>query len=51
MARYSYYWSKISISSSGCGSVGIAVDSDSRGPRFVTSHVQNYIERLLSYLY
>ena len=35
---------------SGCGSVGRAVASDTRGPRFESSHQQNkfYIEHLLT---
>ena len=37
------------IVQSGCGSVGRAVASDTRGPRFESSHRQkNYIEHLLS---
>ena len=31
---------------SGCGSVGRAVDSDTRDPRFDSSHRQNFIEHL-----
>ena len=35
--------------SSGCGSVGRAVASDSRGPRFESSHGQKFkLKRLLS---
>ena len=33
---------------SGCGSVGRAVASDTRGPRFKSSHWQNYIEHLFT---
>ena len=32
---------KIEMLDSGCGSVGIVVASDSRGPRFESSHRQN----------
>ena len=31
---------------SGCGSVGRAVALDARGPRFDSSHSQNFIEHL-----
>ena len=31
---------------SGCGSVGRAVAFDTRGPRFDSSHQQNFIEHL-----
>ena len=31
---------------SGCGSVGRAVAFDTRGPRFDSSHRQNFIEHL-----
>ena len=31
---------------SGCGSVGRAVDSDTRDPRFDSSHRQKFIEHL-----
>ena len=33
---------------SGCGAVGRAVASNSRGPRFESSHRQKFIEHLLS---
>ena len=35
-------------SSSGCGSVGRAFASDTRGPRFESSHWQKFIEHLFS---
>ena len=31
---------------SGCGAIGSVVDSDTRGPRFETSHRQNFSEHL-----
>ena len=36
---------------SGCGSVGRAVAFDTRGPRFDTSHRQNFIEHLFVNLF
>ena len=36
---------------SGCGSVGRAVASDTRGPRFESDHWQNYILPLYRQLY
>ena len=38
--------SNIGIEGSGCGSVGRAVAFDTRGPRFDSSHRQNFIEHL-----
>ena len=37
---------KIQLSGSGCGSVGRAVAFNTRGPRFNSSHRQNFIEHL-----
>ena len=34
------------LTGSGCGSVGRAVAFDTRGPRFDSSHWQNFIEHL-----
>ena len=36
---------------SGCGSVGRAVAFDTRGPRFNSSHQQNFIEHLFVNLF
>ena len=36
---------------SGCGLVGRAVAFDTRGPRFDSSHLQNFIEHLLVNLF
>ena len=33
---------------SGCGSVGRAVAPDTRGPRFESSHQQNFIMNMLN---
>ena len=50
-----YFWSfqtsmhfsnKLILKRSGCGSVGRAVAFDTRGPRFDSSHRQNFIEHL-----
>jgi len=38
-------------SGSGCGSVGRAVAFDTRGPRFDSSHWQNFIEHLFVSLF
>ena len=41
------FWKvKIQFQGSGCGSVGRAVTFDTRGPRFDSSHRQNFIEHL-----
>ena len=38
----------IKLEGSGCGSVGRAVAFDTRGPRFDSSHRQNFIEHLFN---
>ena len=50
MSRAKCYFidTKMYFYGSGCGSVGTVVTSDSRGPRFLSSHGQIYIERLMS---
>ena len=37
-------WSNIIVEGSGCGSVGRAVASDTRGPRFEWTHRRNLIQ-------
>ena len=39
-------WSKFTLVRSGCGSVGRVVAINTRGPRFDSSHRQNFIEHL-----
>ena len=40
----------VRLQGSGCGSVGIAAASDTRGPRFESSHWQIFIKRTFIYL-
>ena len=39
-------FNNLNLLESGCGSVGRAVAFDTRGPRFDSSHRQNFIEHL-----
>ena len=40
-----YEWLRIIVErGTGCGSVGRAVDSDTQGPRFESSHWQKFID-------